>query len=100
MSNKVDTTWRINSGVTEQTVITMSASSQSTSAFNAKTLAILVSATQACHITIGDAPTATANSFYLPANFPMIFGVAGSQKLAVIQDGTNTGKVTCTELTH
>ncbi len=44
-------------------------------------------ATVDCHVAIGPAPVADASSTLLPANSPEYFACAGTDKVAVINDG-------------
>lgn len=64
--------------------ISITASSQQTSAFGNMTRFIRVATDTACHILIGTNPTATATSEYLPAGQVEIYGVNPGMKLAVI----------------
>jgi len=70
---------------TSQSVAIGGSSTQS-SAVADTTTAVLLTATVACFIAVGASPTAVANtSMYLPANVPTYVGIAGGQKVAVIQ---------------
>jgi hypothetical protein len=64
--------------------ISISGASTQSSAFNDRTRAIEIVADGACHIAIGDDPTAAATTMLLPANTPRIYGVSPGQKIAVI----------------
>jgi hypothetical protein len=66
-------------------------------AFGPQTNQILVVATSACHIAIGDgAQTATTSGAFIPANWPFIFTVTPGQRIAAIRAGTG-GLVTATD---
>lgn len=68
--------------------------SVSSSAFGAQTYWIIVSfpgaftATSGMRVAIGDSPTATATSQFLPPNFPWAFAVTPGQKVAVLSNDT------------
>ncbi len=61
--------------------ITIGAHSEKT--LSSTTRAIMIVADGACHFAIGAAPVADANSMLLPANVPMIFGVAPGAVISV-----------------
>lgn len=85
----------INPNVSQSVAFT-GTSAQST-AFQGATSVIQIVATAACFVAIGASPTAAANtSMYVPANVPVMIGVVGGQKLAVIQ-ATGTGTLYITE---
>lgn len=101
MGGKIDTTWRVNSQVTEHTAIAISGSSQASTAFGAQTYAVRVCCTGACHYLVShNGASATANSAYLPANTPEIVACSPGDKVAVIRDAAATGNFTVTEMTH
>lgn len=81
------------------TVITMSAGSQATSAFGPQTYLIRVATSgQPAFIKIGDGtPTAANTDVVLGANDHDYFVVTPGQKLAVIQGGTQ-GTLSVTEM--
>lgn len=62
--------------------ITIGASAQST-AFNDQTKMIAIVADGACHFAIGEDPTASATTQYLPANTVRLLGVPYGYKIAV-----------------
>jgi len=71
-----------------QAPIAIGAGSVQSSAFNAKTRLVGLSVDgQACSVEFGSSPTATANSWRLPANSISFWSVQAGQKVAVI---TNT----------
>lgn len=67
--------------------VTFTTSAQS-AAFAADTKFIRVVADAAAHIAVGDNPTATATSMFLPANSVEFFGVKGGDKIAAY-DGSS-----------
>lgn len=69
--------------VADQKVAISGASTQS-AAFNAKTQMIVITADGACHYKIGEDPTASATTNFLPANTPRPIGVPPGYKIAVI----------------
>lgn len=82
--------------------ITVAASSAQSAVFGAQTKEIRVVSTTACHINIGQNPTAAAtdnNGFYLPANVVEYLHVTPGQRLAVIQD-TAGGTLCVAEMTR
>lgn len=84
---------------TNQT-ITMSGSSQQSTAFGAQTFAIrLATAGQPAFFEIGASPAASAStSPVMPANTSELFTVTPGQKVAVLEAGT-AGAISITELT-
>jgi|GEM_PF-4084175 len=64
--------------------IAIGGASVQSSAFNARTKAVMLVADGACHVLFGADPTATAASMLIPANVPIVFGVISGGKLAVI----------------
>ena len=78
-------------------VVAIGGSSAQSSAVGANTTAVLVCSTVACFVAVGANPTAVANtSMYLPANTPLFVGLAGGQKVAVIQ-ASGAGSLYITE---
>jgi hypothetical protein len=76
--------------------VALSGVSAASTAFGAQTRTILVVATAACQIRIGDGtPTAATTDTAMAPNFPMIFVVTPGQKIA----GVGTGTLSVTELT-
>lgn len=76
-------------------------------AFAAGIRNILIVSKQDVWIAIGDNPTAevlattdTGDSFYVPADTPMIFHVGEGQRAAVIEDAATTGVCVVTQLTR
>lgn len=63
--------------VANQTVTSLSATPQSSSLFNAKTMFVMITADVASQIEFGTAPTAGSTSTYLPADVPRPFAVQG-----------------------
>lgn len=62
--------------------IAIGASTQST-AFTSKTKMIVIVADGACHFLIGDNPTASTSTCFLPANVRIPIGVGYGQKIAI-----------------
>lgn len=58
----------------------------SSAAMGAATSSVVLVATTDCHIAYGAAPTATANSLFLPAKTPFRASVMPGMKFSVIQD--------------
>lgn len=82
--------------------ITVGAASAQSAVWSATTEEIRVVCTAACHINIGENPTAAAtdnNGFYLPANVVEYFHVTPGQRLAVIQD-SGAGVLSVSEMTR
>ena len=71
-------------GVTTQVVAIGGASAQS-AALNGATKFVRVACDTPCNIAVGDNPTATVNSHYLPAGAVEYLGVNARSKIAVIQ---------------
>lgn len=69
-------------GVTQ--VITFGSTSVASAAFAASTKLVRVHTDAPCHITAGDAPTATANSLRLGEGQTEYFGVVSGQKIAAL----------------
>lgn len=78
---------REDSGVTEQTPIPLSGSSQQSAAFNAATRYIMMTASGIFSYKIGANPTATTSHMRIPADNIIFIGVKAGEKIAVI---TNT----------
>lgn len=80
--------------------VTTGAASAASTAFGAQTFAVLLSATAACRILVGDGtPTALATSTYLPANVFLTVTCNPGQRVAAIQE-SGAGKLSVTELTN
>ena len=80
------------------TVITMSGTSQSSSAFGAQTYRIRIATeAQPCYFMVGTTPTAAATSNIIGASCIDYITVRPGQKIAVLQAGT-AGNVSITEL--
>jgi len=69
--------------------VSISGVSASSVAFGSTTKAVRLVSDTDCWITIGDSPTATLTSTYLPAKFPQVFGCNPGQKVAVIGTSGN-----------
>lgn len=75
--------------------VSLTTTSAASTAFGSETFQVLLVATAASNIRIGDAtPTAVATDTLLPANFPMVFTVTPGQKVAGITASTATLSVT------
>ncbi len=61
--------------VANQSITSLSASSQQSAAFNNKTTFIMITADVASQVEIGSNPTAASTSTYLPADVPRPFAV-------------------------
>jgi hypothetical protein len=99
MPRTLDSTLRW-SGVSDY--VAVGAASAQSSAFGAQTQEIRVVCSTACHINIGQNPTAAAtdnNGFALPANVVEYFHVTPGQKLAVIRDAAD-GVLSIAEMTR
>jgi len=82
--------------------ITTSGTSQQSAAFGNNTSEIRVVCSAACHINIGENPTAAAtdnNGMLLPANVVEYFHVTPGQRIAVIQDSA-AGTFCVSEMTR
>lgn len=82
--------------------VTVGAASAQSAVWGTTTEDIRVVSTTACHINIGQNPTAAAtdnNGFYLPANVVEYFHVTPGQRLAVIQDAA-AGVLCVSEMTR
>ena len=65
--------------------ITLGGASVQSAAFNAKTRAVLLSSSAACHLAFGANPVAVGGvSFRLPVDTPIVFAVIPGQKVAAI----------------
>ena len=73
----------LQSGVTQR--ISIGGASAASSAFAAKTRAVRIVSTTACHYVVGSDPTATTDDTYLPAEVVEFVAVGGGQKIAFIQ---------------
>lgn len=79
--------------------VAIGAASVASAAFGSQTYAIQICAIGgACHFAVGNSPTATGTSTYLPIGWPLQIMVAPGQQIAVIQDATSTGNLSVTEL--
>jgi hypothetical protein len=76
-----------------QNVAVTTASAASTP-FGTQTRRVLLVATAAVNIAIGNAPTASASSTLLPANFPVVVIVNPGEQVAAITAATATLSVT------
>lgn len=76
--------------------VAIGASSVASAAFQPGTSVIQVTPTVACFVKTGAAPTATTSGMYLAAGVPVLIGVTGGQKIAVIESAS-TGTLYITE---
>ena len=76
-----------------QNVAVTTASAAST-AFGPQTRRVLLVATAACNIAIGNSPTASATSTLLPANFPIVVSVNPGEQVAAVTASSATLNVT------
>jgi hypothetical protein len=75
--------------------VSVTTTSAASTAFGAETYQVLLVATAACNIRIGDGtPTAVTTDTLLPANFPMVFICTPGQKVAAVTASTATLSVT------
>lgn len=65
--------------------VTVAGTSDQSAAFNAKTRLIRVHTDVACHILIGENPTATTSDARMAADQTEYFGVKAGDKIAVIE---------------
>ena len=63
-------------GTTQDVAVTTT--SAASTAFGSETFQVLLVASAACYVTIGNSPTATTSSTYLPANTPLIWSRCSS----------------------
>lgn len=101
MGVPVDVTFR---PIVEQTHITTSASSQQSAAFGAQTQVLRLgvassTATSGVHYSIGQNPTATADSPLIPSDWIEYVRVNQGEKVAVLQEG-GALVVTITEMSR
>ena len=76
---------------TTQTAAFTATSAAISNAVGTDTRVVRVVATQACHVAVRAAPTATTSNMYLPADTVVLIGITPGQKLAAIRsavDGT------------
>jgi hypothetical protein len=75
--------------------VSLTTSSNASTAFGSETYQVMLVATVACNIRIDSGtPTAVTTDTLLPANFPMVFIVSPGQKVAGITASTATLSVT------
>ncbi|MET4721677.1 hypothetical protein ABIF63_005783 [Bradyrhizobium japonicum] len=75
--------------------VALTTTSAASTAFSSQTYRVLLVATAACNIRIGDGtPTAVTTDTLLPANFPMPFTCTPGQKVAGVTASTATLSVT------
>ncbi|MGX1362581.1 hypothetical protein [Bradyrhizobium sp. 8-10B] len=75
--------------------VSVTTASAASTVFGTETFQVLLVATAACNVRIGDGtPTAVATDTLLPANFPLIFTCTPGQKVAAITASTATLSVT------
>lgn len=68
------------------TNVAYNASAGTTGALNGNTRAVRIMCTSAAYVTMGAAPTATANDIYLPANTELMLAIPpGTWKISAIQ---------------
>ena len=65
--------------------ISLSGSSQQTSAFDSKTSLVTVFSTEDCFIQIGENPTASTSTNFIPGDIQFVFATYGGWKIAAIQ---------------
>ncbi len=85
-------------GVT-QTISATTSSAATSNAFATQVNEVMVTATAACFITFGTAPTATTSHVYVAAGTPYFFRVSEANKCAAIT-ASSTSTVYVTELTR
>jgi hypothetical protein len=75
--------------------VSVTTTSAASTAFGSETYQVLLVATAACNVRVGDGtPTAVAADTLLPANVPLIFQCSPGQKVAAITASTATLSVT------
>lgn len=75
--------------------VSLTTTSAASTAFGAQTYAVMLVASAACEVRVGDGtPTAVTTDTLLPANFPVIFICTPGQKVAGITASTATLSVT------
>lgn len=75
--------------------VSVTTTSAASTAFGSETFQVLLVATAACNVVIGDGtPTATTTSTLLPANVPMIFTCTPGQAVAAVTASTATLSIT------
>ena len=75
--------------------VSLSTTSAASSAFGSQTYQVLLVATAASNVRIGDGtPVAVTTDTLLPANMPMVFTVSPGQKVAGVTASTATLSVT------
>lgn len=89
--------WRFIAGSGQK--IATGAASVDSAAVGGSTYAVLLSCTADCHIEIGVAPVATANSPMLKALHPgLVIGISPGEKVAVLEDAA-AGSLSMVEMT-
>ncbi len=73
----------LQSGITQR--VSVGGASVASSAFAAKTRAVRIVSTTACHYCVGEAPEATTDHAYLPAEVVEFVAVNGGDKIAFVQ---------------
>src|SRR6185312_4100652 len=91
--------WRLRAGTAR--TVAIGATSASSTAMEAETRAVMITASSNCHISIGPAPqTAVATGTPVLAGWPPIILACGKgDVIATIQDSAD-GTLSITELTH
>jgi hypothetical protein len=79
-----------------QAFATSSTSAATPNAFGAQSYAVLIVATVAANIAVGNSPVASTSSQLLPANVPLVVTVSPGQKLAAVS--ATAGEIFVSEL--
>ena len=75
--------------------VALTSSSAASTAFGSQTYQVMLVATAASNVRIGDGtPTATTSDTLLPANFPLVFTCTPGQKVAGVTASSATLSVT------
>lgn len=75
--------------------VSVTTTSAASTAFGSETFQVLLVATAACNVRVGDGtPTAVSTDTLLPANVPWVFTCTPGQKVAAITASTATLSVT------
>jgi len=81
--------------------LALGAASVPSAAFAVSTEWVQISSLGNCHVEVGVAPVATANSMLVKAtDDPLVIRVTNGEQIAVIQDGTSTGNLNVVEMTY
>ena len=76
--------------------VAVSTTSAASTAFGPQTYQVLVVATAACNIALGNSPTATTSGTLLPANVPLVLSVHPGEQIAAVT--ASTANLNITEL--